>query len=230
MINETAKASLIVILLSPIETIPPQQNVDPVPSTPKTVRAVAKENSNEAGPRVVTVAGQKYEVRVVNKKRLMIPIGSPPTLHRRHGEYGRVTSPDPIVPSVSEAPSTGMISASGETSSSSGETSSASMALSIDKTPSVFSAPGLPVTHDPPTLLSPTSIVHPVQISHTPLQTPQKSPSLPSKSIQPLQRKQESKMKIHGSMKRPVEKRQRSRGGEPKTKRMKVHKVVSKSM
>lgn len=219
------------ILLSPIETIPPQQNVDHVPSTPKTVRAVAKENSNEAGPRVVTVAGQKYEVRVVNKKRLMIPIGSPPTLHRRHAEFGRVTSPDPIVPSVSEAPSTGMISsANGETSLSGGETSSASMTLSIDKTPSVVSAPGLPVTRDPPTLLPPTSIVHPVQSSHTPLQTPQKPPSLPSKSILPLQRKQESKMKIQGSMKRPVEKRQRSRGGEPKTKRMKVHKVVSKSM
>lgn len=47
-----------------------------IPSTPKTVKNVAKDEPAESGPRVVTVAGQKYEVRVINKKRLMIPIGS----------------------------------------------------------------------------------------------------------------------------------------------------------
>ena len=69
---------------SPLEHIQPQQK-EPIPtvqqSAPSVVTKEAKE-AKEATPRVLMVAGQKYEVKVVNGKRLMEPIASPLPLRK----------------------------------------------------------------------------------------------------------------------------------------------------
>lgn len=64
---------------SPLEHIKPQQR-EPAPPTPPPVVAAAQ--TKEPAPRVLMVAGQKYEVKVVNGKRLMEPIASPLPLRK----------------------------------------------------------------------------------------------------------------------------------------------------
>lgn len=208
-----------------------------IPSTPKTVKNVAKDEPAESGPRVVTVAGQKYEVRVINKKRLMIPIGSPPTLHRRRAEYDRLASSEEVVLSEQVVPSARKVSSEG-VNPSIGEVSSAEVAL--NQTPYSSTQPLIEVkpsdrmvsdsvTPPDPSSVTLPSMIQPIQSSQTPLQTPHKIQSLPSRPIR-LQPKREVKTKSQDIMKRSVEKRHRSEGGEPRLKRVKVHKITSTSM
>ena len=212
-----------------------------IPSTPKTVKNVAKDEPAESGPRVVTVAGQKYEVRVINKKRLMIPIGSPPTLHRRRAEYDRLASSEEVVLSEQVVPSARKVASEGVTPSI-GEMSSAKMALNqtpssstqtlIEVKPSDRIVSDSVIPSSPPDPSSVTllpSTIQQIQSSQTPLKTPHKTQSLPSRPIR-LQPKREVKTKSQDIMKRSVEKRHRSEGGEPRLKRVKVHKITSTSM
>ena len=188
------------------------------------MKSVTKEEPVESGARVVTVAGQKYEVRVVNKKRLMIPIGSPPTLHRRRVEYDGMASSEGVISSEGVTPSIGEVPST-EVAFNLIPSSTTQTLIEVKPSDRIVSDLITPPA-DPSSV---TPLPSTIQSSQAPLQTPQKTQSLPSRPIR-LQPKREIKTKSQGVMKRSVEKRHRSEGGEPRLKRVKVHKITSTSM
>ena len=226
--------------------------METIPATPKMTKSVAKQELPESAARVVTVAGQKYEVRVVNRKRLMIPIGSPPTLHRKRVECDGIVSEGvnspKRVPSRQVASTEGVVASVGEV-----PTNEASVnpvptlsMQSVNSNPNLstqtinpapipntqaLSEETLPtpvvsesVTDSNPSPILPSSI----QPSQTTLQIHQRTESRRLRSLR-LQPTGENKMKSQGVVTRS-KKRHRIEGGEPTLKRVKVHKITSTSM
>ena len=73
--------------------IPPEPESEPIPPTPIV---------NETPSRIVTVSGQKYEVKVVNGKRVMEPINAPVPPIRLRKKYIQVSSQKEVEKKVME--------------------------------------------------------------------------------------------------------------------------------
>ena len=73
--------------------IPPEPEPEPIPPTPIV---------NETPSRIVTVSGQKYEVKVVNGKRVMEPINAPVPPIRLRKKYIQVSSQKEVEKKVME--------------------------------------------------------------------------------------------------------------------------------